>query len=128
MSTAVRHPAVAGLFYPSSSDTLTRDLHSYMPSHAADAKKSSALACVVPHAGYMYSGHVAGAVYEQLELPPRLIILCPNHTGRGRRLAIMSEGAWETPLGLANIDSALAASLTSAFPSLEDDDLAHRGE
>jgi AmmeMemoRadiSam system protein B len=99
-----------------------------MPSHAADAKKSSALACVVPHAGYMYSGHVAGAVYEQLELPRRLIILCPNHTGRGRRLAIMSEGAWETPLGLANIDSALAASLTSAFPSLEDDELAHRGE
>ena len=128
MSSAVRHPAVAGLFYPNSSDTLLRDLRSYMPSYAAAGGKSTALACVVPHAGYMYSGHVAGAVYERLKLPHRFIILCPNHTGKGRRLAIMSAGAWETPLGLANIDAPLAIALKRAFSSLEDDDLAHQGE
>ena len=61
--------------------------------------KIHALGCVVPHAGYMYSGHVAGAVYRRLELPRRFVILCPNHTGMGEPLAIMSEGAWHTPLG-----------------------------
>ncbi len=52
----------------------------------------------------MYSGHVAGAVYRRLELPRRYVILCPNHTGMGEPLAVMSEGVWHTPLGDALID------------------------
>ena len=80
----------------------------------ADRGKIRALGCVVPHAGYMYSGHVAGAVYRRLDLPRRLVILCPNHTGMGEPLAIMSEGAWHTPLGDVPIDEELAAELKSA--------------
>ena len=57
------------------------------------------MGCIAPHAGYMYSGHVAGAVFARMEVPKRCIVLCPNHTGMGRALAIMSEGAWQTPLG-----------------------------
>ena len=76
----------------------------------------------------MYSGHVAGAVYRRLELPERYVILCPNHTGMGEPLAIMSEGAWHTPLGDADIDEELAAELKQQMPLLSEDDEAHRAE
>jgi MEMO1 family protein len=83
---------------------------------------------VAPHAGYIYSGAVAGAVYAQVELPQRCIVLCPNHTGKGRPLAIMSSGTWETPLGRAPIDSPLADALKKRFPLLTEDADAHRSE
>jgi len=94
----------------------------------AAGEKLAALGCIVPHAGYMYSGHVAGAVFARLQLPRRYIILCPNHTGRGQPLAIMSEGAWETPLGEASVDGELASALKAAFPLLREDAEAHRDE
>ena len=125
MSTPVRHPAVAGQFYPGRAETMTRDIRNY-----AEPRKDriAAKGCVVPHAGYMYSGHVAGAVYSRLELPQRFIILCPNHTGMGAPLSIMSEGAWSTPLGNAEIDSELAGRLKATLPLLEEDQAAHRAE
>jgi AmmeMemoRadiSam system protein B len=76
----------------------------------------------------MYSGHVAGAVYAQLDLPRRCILMCPNHTGVGQPLAIMSQGAWETPLGCVAIDSQLAEALKQRFPLLAEDAEAHRAE
>src|SRR5512140_1009658 len=102
----VRRPAVAGRFYPAQPEILKRDIRSYLP---ATSTTVAAIGCVVPHAGYMYSGHVAGAVYAKLQLPKKFIILCPNHTGMGKPIAIMKEGAWETPLGQARIDQELAA-------------------
>ena len=121
----VRQPAVAGTFYPGNAETLGRDLASYLKDGNT---KSRAFGCVVPHAGYMYSGHVAGAVYAKLALPRRFVILCPNHTGAGAPLAIMSDGAWATPLGAAKVDRDLAAQLKAAFPYLEEDAQAHRAE
>ncbi|HXE90152.1 MAG TPA: AmmeMemoRadiSam system protein B [Terriglobales bacterium] len=125
MSTAVREPAVAGYFYPGRAETLLRDVRSYIGSPSG---KLRAVGCVAPHAGYMYSGHVAGAVYARLELPRRFLILCPNHTGAGEPLAIMSRGAWRTPLGDVRIDEPLAAQLLARCDLLSDDALAHRSE
>jgi AmmeMemoRadiSam system protein B len=125
MSTHVRLPAVAGRFYPGDPETLRRDIHKYV---AVTGEKIHASGCVVPHAGYMYSGHVAGAVYARLELPRRFIILCPNHTGVGEPLSIMSEGSWRTPLGNASIDTGLAHELMARFPLLAEDEIAHRAE
>ncbi len=125
MITAVREPAVAGYFYPRSPEGLRQEIRNYT---TQAGEKISALACVVPHAGYTYSGHVAGAVYGRLQLPRRFVILCPNHTGYGRPLAVMTEGAWQTPLGQAPIDHELAQALCRACPLLEQDDMAHRGE
>lgn len=121
----VRHPAVAGSFYPAKADVLLDQVQRFT---ADGAEKIDALGCVVPHAGYMYSGHVAGAVYAKLALPHRYIILCPNHTGRGQPLAINSEGTWQTPLGEARIDSALAEALKGKFSLLSEDYEAHRSE
>jgi MEMO1 family protein len=125
MHAMVRHPAVAGRFYPRDRDTLLKDVQSYL---GARAKAVSALGCVAPHAGYIYSGAVAGAVFANLDLPQRYIVLCPNHTGRGRPLAIMSSGTWETPLGRASIDSPLAEALKKRSPLLTEDADAHRSE
>ncbi len=121
----VRHPAVAGQFYPGRPETLLRDIGQYT---APAPDKIPALGCVAPHAGYMYSGHVAGAVYSRLKLPSRFVILCPNHTGLGAPLSIMSAGSWLTPLGEARIDDELAAALKQNCELLTEDTLAHRNE
>ena len=76
----------------------------------------------------MYSGAVAGAVFEGLELPKRIIVLGVRHFPRGHSMAILSEGAWKTPLGLAPIDSELAAELKRACPLLHEDAVAHSTE
>ena len=67
-------------------------------------------------------------MYANVSLPGRVIILCPNHTGKGRPLAIMSSGSWETPLGPVAIDSALAEALKNRFSLLTEDADAHRSE
>src|ERR1700719_1194295 len=121
----VRHPAVAGRFYPNDPDILLQDVKSYLSPQTANTR---ALGCVAPHAGYVYSGGVAGAVFAKLDVPQRIIVLCPNHTGKGRPLAIMSQGAWETPLGQASIDAPLAEALKKRFPLLTEDSDAHRNE
>jgi len=127
VATTIRHPAVAGRFYPHDGASLRDEAGSYL----ADVPSTGpieALGCIAPHAGYMYSGHVAGAVFARTEVPPCCIVLCPNHTGMGPSLSIMSEGEWETPLGNVPIDSALAASLKQRFPALQEDSAAHRAE
>ena len=121
----IRHAAVAGRFYPSNKTALLDELNEFLP-EAQERKK--AVGCVVPHAGYMYSGHVAGAVFASLDLPVRFIILCPNHTGMGTPLSIMSEGEWETPLGRVPIDSELARKLSHACTLLNEDATAHESE
>src|SRR5215467_495209 len=125
MPPTIRQPAVAGRFYPRDPNILRADVNSYLNPQQAKAR---ALGCIVPHAGYMYSGHVAGAVFARLEMPQRCILLCPNHTGLGRALAIMSEGEWETPLGNVANDSSLAEQLKGRFPALHEDHAAHRAE
>ncbi|HUN89405.1 MAG TPA: AmmeMemoRadiSam system protein B [Terriglobales bacterium] len=125
METYVRMPAVAGQFYPAHEDTLRRALETY--THV-NGEKIEALGAIVPHAGYMYSGHVAGAVYGRLKLPDRFVILCPNHTGQGKPLATMSEGSWMTPLGEVHIDADLAGRIMTGMPVLHDDIEAQRHE
>jgi AmmeMemoRadiSam system protein B len=87
-----------------------------------------AIGVVVPHAGYIYSGKVAGATYTRVAIPSRTIILCPNHTGFGVPLSIMSSGSWQTPLGELQIDGELAIALMASDPDLEEDSEAHRRE
>ncbi len=125
MTSIVRKPAVAGRFYPGDPNVLLRDVFGYL---TKPPERVRAIGCVVPHAGYMYSGHVAGAVFARVELPKKFIILCPNHTGMGQPLAIMSDGAWQTPLGEAMVDSKLAAELKQQFHPLQDDVYAHMAE
>jgi MEMO1 family protein len=121
----LRKAAVAGRFYPANDQTLRSDLATYLES---SEKKIKARGIVVPHAGYIYSGHVAGAVYARIEPAARVILLCPNHTGLGAPLSIMSSGEWEIPLGKIPIDTELAGKLIHHCHLLTEDAEAHKLE
>jgi MEMO1 family protein len=123
----IRFPAVAGRFYPDDPASLCAAVDSFL-ANGGQEEKIRARACLVPHAGYVYSGHVAGEVYRRIEIPSRVILIGPRHFPRGAPLAILSDGAWQTPLGMAPIDPLLAEKIVRAFPLLRDDAVAHSTE
>jgi AmmeMemoRadiSam system protein B len=124
-----RPPAVAGSFYERSPDRLRAQLDAcFSVNPPAPARKERFIGAVVPHAGLVYSGHVAAAFYAIAELPKRFVILCPNHTGAGHFAAINREGAWRTPLGDVPIDTPLADALMASTPLFADDAQAHARE
>jgi AmmeMemoRadiSam system protein B len=125
----VRPPAVAGRFYPGEAHALEREVDRCLgPEPPPEAKFDHAIACVVPHAGYIYSGPVAGAVYRRLPERSRFLLLGPNHFGRGEPLALSPQSDWLTPLGVAPIDRDLSRALHHSFPLLADDAVAHADE
>jgi AmmeMemoRadiSam system protein B len=121
----LRQPAVAGRFYPDEPDQLKAMIRGFVD---PIDNRVTAIGTVVPHAGYMYSGHVAGALYSRIQIPDRVILLGPNHTGRGARLSIPLTGSWQTPLGVLQIDEELCSMLLTADSNLEEDTSAHRFE
>jgi AmmeMemoRadiSam system protein B len=123
----LRLPAVAGRFYPSDPAELTGLIRKYTSTNAGQPRLA-ARACLVPHAGYVYSGHVAGVVLARIDLPKKIIVLGVRHHPRGESAAILSSGAWRTPLGDAPIDEPLAEALRTACPLLREDSVAHSAE
>jgi hypothetical protein len=121
----VREAAVAGQFYPKSGTQLLSEVQGFLKrGKGGEVRRVRALGVIAPHAGYIYSGAVAGAVYAHIEVPRKVIVLCPNHTGMGEPLAIMSEGSFRTPLGDVEIDGTLAGALKGAFALLREDEAA----
>lgn len=123
----LRLPAVAGQFYPGNPKELSSLIEHYTNQKKAEPKKH-VRACLVPHAGYMYSGEVAGAVFGRIVVPRKILLIGVRHYPRGEALAILSEGRWRTPLGDAPIDEALAAQLRKECPLLHEDSVAHSRE
>lgn len=123
-----RAPAVAGTFYEGTPERLRAQVDACFAANPAAAAKTRFIGAVVPHAGLMYSGHVAAALYGLAELPRRFVILCPNHTGAGHFAAINREGAWRTPFGAAAIDTRLADALMARTKLLAEDSRAHARE
>lgn len=119
-----RDPAVAGRFYGADGAALGREVAGYL---AAGVARTPALGLVAPHAGYVYSGAIAGAAYGRVEIPGKVIVLCPNHTGAGAEVALWPGGAWRTPLGRVPVDEALTAAI-AASPLVALDVEAHRSE
>lgn len=121
----IREPHVAGYFYPSQKEPLIRELSQKID---RTSEKVPAIAVIAPHAGYMYSGKVAGAVYSSVEIPDRVVLLGPSHSPMTSRFALMREGAWGTPLGEVPIDSELADRILANTPLLSENSEAHQGE
>src|SRR5262249_37559040 len=84
--------------------------------------------CLVPHAGYIYSGPIAGAVFGKITIPQKALVLGVRHFPRGEPVAICSEGTWRTPLGETQIDSRLAEKLKAECRLLREDVVAHTQE
>jgi MEMO1 family protein len=124
-----RPPAVAGTFYEADPARLRAQVGACIAANPAPPpEKQPFIGAVVPHAGLMYSGHVAASFYIQAALPKRFIILCPNHTGAGHFAAINGGGAWRTPFGDAAIDAPLALALMQKTKLLSEDSRAHARE
>ena len=122
----IRKPAQAGRFYMKDPEALREQVEKYI---RMDIEKEDVLGIVAPHAGYFYSGKVAGAVYSKVNLPDTIIIIGPNHTGIGAEIAIMAKGEWEMPNGRVKIDSSLAEKLLSQAGGIaEEDEEAHLHE
>jgi AmmeMemoRadiSam system protein B len=103
-----RDPAVAGRFYAGEPARLAREVDAFL---AAAGEPVRALGLVAPHAGYVYSGAVAGAVYGHVIVPERVIVLGPNHTGLGGRICLWADGRWDTPLGRVPVDAGMSEAL-----------------
>ncbi|MEW5745689.1 MAG: AmmeMemoRadiSam system protein B [Nitrospirota bacterium] len=113
-----RPPAVAGQFYNGSASRLRSQVEQYLVKGAA---KEKVIGLVSPHAGLMYSGHVAGAVYSSLQVPRTFVLVGPNHTGLGAPLSIMTSGEWEIPTATIAIDEPLALAVQRRVPGMTDD-------
>lgn len=121
----LRKPAVAGRFYSSSPVELKKQIRDFA-GYPAERKK--VIACMLPHAGYTYSGKIAAQTVAQVDIKEKIILLGPNHTGYGHEFSIMTEGVWQTPLGENKIDSILAGELLKNSEYLAEDPLAHMYE
>jgi AmmeMemoRadiSam system protein B len=121
----VRRPAVAGYFYPAKAADLRSMIERMVD---VRAEKNKAYAVVAPHAGFVYSGPVAGAVYSSVVLPKRFVILGPSHRGQRSLFAIMKKGSWETPLGEVPLDSEIAEALLRGSSLIRVEESAHEDE
>ncbi len=119
-----RRPAVADQFYPGNPSLLEKTVKGFLE----DRKKKRAIAVISPHAGYIYSGRVAGAVFSEVEIPNSVILIGPNHTGLGENVAVMASGRWEMPFGVVDINEGLANRLLDLSPLFSKDSTAHRME
>jgi len=121
----MRNPVVAGQFYPGSPGELSSMIEKMVDEEAG---KEEVIGLISPHAGYVYSGMVAGATISRIKFKDTFIIIGPNHTGYGKPFSIMTAGIWKTPLGDIEIDSALAERILALSRYLEEDFEAHRAE
>jgi hypothetical protein len=120
-----RQPAVAGQFYPGNTGTLRQTVHGLLP---RQAKEMTAAGIVSPHAGYRYSGGIAGETFARVHVPQKVVLLGPNHHGIGHRAAVYASGSWLSPLGETLIDEDLAGRILLSCPVLAADTVAHSRE
>ena len=123
-----RPAAVAGYFYPSDPQELRALVAVCLDGIPAEARRCRA--AIAPHAGLVYSGRCAGAVFGRLALPPTVVIIAPNHSGicRSPGASSWARGAFETPLGDIGVDEAFASELARVCDLVADDPAAHLGE
>ncbi|CAG1065307.1 hypothetical protein BAC1_00886 [uncultured bacterium] len=117
----LRKACVAGRFYPGSKASLAGEVASFL----AEGPKEDAIAVVCPHAGYMYSGAIAGRAYSMVNVPDKIILLGPNHTGLGASASVMPSGTWEIPTGRVEVDNKLASLVLASSPLFKSDFEAH---
>lgn len=125
MTPSVRQPAVAGRFYPNDPERLEDIVQKSLA--APEVEPVEARMLMAPHAGYVYSGAIAGATYARVLVPATAVVLCPNHTGQGDRRSLWSGGAWSFPGFSLKVDAELAASIAD-HAALHPDTLAHLRE
>lgn len=118
----IRKPSVAGQFYNEKAEKLKNQVAKYVVN---GLKKEKVIGIISPHAGLMYSGRVAGAVYSSIQFPDTFILIGPNHTGIGANVSIMTSGQWEIPTGIFSIDEKLSRKILEKSSYLSENIQAH---
>ena len=122
----MREPIVAGRFYPGD----VSELNTVMDGYLLGIKAESALvatAVIAPHAGYMYSGKVAAQTLAAVEIPQTVLLIGPNHTGKGCSAALSSQ-SWATPLGVVTANTELGNLILKNSQIIKIDESAHQFE
>jgi len=122
-----RQPVVAGQFYDAQPEKLHAMVDAFL-GLGKDKGEERTLLAMVPHAGYVYSGAVCGKTLGMANLEQTVLLLGPNHTGRGERFSVWNEGDWNIPGGSVSFDSALADALLASDAHLKADTAAHMDE
>lgn len=117
----LRKACVAGRFYPGNKAALAEQVASFL----IERPKEDAIALISPHAGYMYSGSIAGRAFSSVNIPDRIILIGPNHTGLGPNASVMPFGTWEIPTGKVEIDEELASRVLASSALFRSDFEAH---
>lgn len=120
-----RTAAVAGQFYAGQKEALREQVSNFLQQKL---EPQQAIGIMVPHAGYVYSGAIAGQTFGRVQVPDRVVLLGPNHTGYGAKQSVYPGGSWQTPLGDIPIDSCLAEQIIAGCGEATADELAHRYE
>jgi AmmeMemoRadiSam system protein B/AmmeMemoRadiSam system protein A len=127
----IRPPAGAGTFYPAEPEILRRSLEEFMDAAENPSRRESIKALVVPHAGYVYSGSVAGSAYARLKqdagVIERVVLLGPVHRVPVRGLALPDTDSFATPLGNVPLDRDVIARI-AAIPQVVINGAAHAHE
>jgi len=121
----IREAIVAGQFYPAVSHLLKKQIESMIEK---TTRKEKVIGLLSPHAGYIYSGQVAGALFSRTQITDTVVILGPNHTGIGPAFSLYKDGCWRTPLGDVEIDVVVADDISKACNLIKQDKSAHAYE
>ncbi len=122
---AIRNPFVAGQFYPGTSQALAKMIESMTDK---TVKQEDAIGALSPHAGYIYSGPVAGSVFASMKPRKNYVIIGPNHTGMGEAFGLSTSSSWKTPLGDVPVNKELADRIKENSKYIKSDDLSHEAE
>lgn len=105
----------AGIFYPDDSNNLTELLDSYKEESFTDYKSK---AIIVPHAGYIFSGHAAMKSFSRLEASENIFIIAPSHHYVFSDIAFPEYTYFDTPLGSIEVNNRLIKELAEKYPSI----------
>lgn len=123
----IRKSAVAGRFYPANKESIEEQIQTVLkkelPNINLDLKVQDIIGGVVPHAGYMFSAFQAVHFFEIIKQSglvfDTIVIVNPNHTGIGHDVAFDSNDAWETPMGLVQVDTEFGRKLGISISDIE---------
>jgi AmmeMemoRadiSam system protein B len=122
----VRPAGVAGRFYPADPEELASLVDQCLPKEPVAQESWPAL--MLPHAGLIYSGKVAGQTISRVKIPSKVIVIGPKHTPYGVEWAVAPHKTWSMPGGTLASDPGLGQRLCQAIPGLQLDAAAHAQE
>ncbi|MGC9325489.1 MAG: AmmeMemoRadiSam system protein B [Desulfomonilia bacterium] len=130
MAGPIRKSVIAGSWYPGDPTTLRETIESYLAQATETPVPEKPAAIIVPHAGYMYSGQVAAYAYRTImnQEYSTVVVISPSHRAYFPYVSLWAHGAFETPLGLCEVDEDLSERLLMSSTVIRDDSKPHAGE